>query len=739
MQPNIIYTMMKECVVKKQSEFRKYEDAEYSKQYDLFRLCHFKLDTIPSHTYTIDELTSFGIDEELAISYINNKYLMETELDENTKTMLLSFKRNKVLNSYIEKNEYVRILAGMPPLSIPTLSIKLNEFISSLDISQVRLDMNIWELTDIEIQRVYKLKGSLDFIYEKYPYEFIKYLHRKSSIIEIRDANEYALIRCGHYDVPSEYEELYEEMYNKGKLYFLYVLKNEFYQAQFPNYEILCILYLIFSAGTQTAIKASYEIIDFSDKEFITAYLNSNGIDYIDLPQTLMGKFIEKLSTLIALKGSKQCLLDIKDIFDVNTIYRYVLKKNIKIDNYDISTPNSEKYDISFVRVPLGETNIRKVFENEEYISYADMVEDDPLWGVGDDNLYDKLIETEFNYLETKYISIENMMEITKNTYQYTSLFRYILNNPDISSGYTFTYKRGEWFNMDVFQGFLYISLLIIKMRGYEDVLPDTIDGISYVMGWNEIEPSKLIWRFKILFTKEEFRNTPFYLKSISDVKDVYSFMDVFMGWQHAMSTIDKVLANTSDYEEYSFIKSLKSSIEVAKTLPAVYTVDGNKFTTYEGYLRYMNPPIGTVLDNLSTDNNRAAYQDEIVYIIDLINKVLNSTNDTKISPSLSTLDDIRDEYGGNINKLLKEVLKYFISMSVTIKDFSLVFKIDNTTDRFAVLEKFRSHGNIKRAEVMNVFGDTLHSHNNRKMYDSFENDGGIFCVTNRFGIEKIV
>lgn len=739
MRVDQIYTMMKECVVKKQSDFDKYETIDMTKEYELYKLCYYAMDTIVSHKYTTDELTSFGIPIDDANKYINNKYLMETSLDNNTINMILSYKRNKILTTYVEKNEYVRKLAGLPPLDI-TVDIKLNEFLSSLDISQIRLDVPIQNLNALEIERVYKLNNTMDLIYEKYPYEFIKYLHRKSDIITIRDTQEYGLIRCGHYLVDSEYEEMFEEIYSKNLNYFKYVLRNTFYESQFVNYDILCILYLIFSTGSQTAIRASHEIISFDDKEFITAYLNSNGIDYIELPQSLMSKFIEQLSLLISLKGSKQCLLNIKDIFDVNSIYRYVLKKNVKLTEYDENTPNSNKYDISFVRVPLEEKNIRKVFENEEYISYTDMVADDPLWGVGDDNLYNQLIETEFNYLETKYISIENMMEITKNTYQYTSLYRYILNNPQLTYDYKFTYKRGNWFEMDVFDAFLYLSLLIIKSRGYQDILPDTIGNISYVMGLSAIDTSHLLWKFTKMFKSEEFRNTPYYMKSMSEVKDVYSFMDVFVNNKKALDIMDKILETTTDYEEYSFIKTIKDSMVISKTLPEIYNDgNGNTFTTYEGYLKFKNSELGKVIDALSIEDNITSYQNEVVYIIDLVNSVLNKESDLSVESNLTILDNIRDEYGGNVNRLLKEVLKYFISIAITIKDFSLVFKIDNESDRFAILEKYKSTGISHRVDKVEVNSDVIYTHESRILSTEFSSDGGVFCVSNRFGIERII
>ena len=53
--------MMNECIVKKESDFKKYETAEYAKAYDIYKLCFYKFDNIKSHTYTVDDFLKFNI------------------------------------------------------------------------------------------------------------------------------------------------------------------------------------------------------------------------------------------------------------------------------------------------------------------------------------------------------------------------------------------------------------------------------------------------------------------------------------------------------------------------------------------------------------------------------------------------------------------------------------------------------------------------------------------------------
>lgn len=735
---NPIITMMKECVVKRISQFNLYETADMSKRYDIYRLCYYKLDLIKSHTYEINDFLNFNISLDDAKRYINNKNLIEAEQSSEVCNNLLVYMRNKVINNYVEENTYVRMLMGLPSLD-NNPNITLNKYTNSIELPNINLDINIETLSAVEIKKIYDL-GILQTVIDANPtHTYLTYLHRKNSIIKIRDTEAYGLVSCKHYTTTTEYESLFDEIYAKNLIYFKYVLINSFYESRYSNYEIMAILYLIFSTGTQTALKAAIEITDFNDKDMITAFLNSNGVDYIDLPATMMSKFIEKLTYLNSIKGSKQCLIDLKSIFDVNSIYRYILKKNIKADVFDEETPDADKYEIAFIRVPLEEKNLRPYFESEEYIAFDDVVTDDPYWGTSSSNQYDKLLAEDFSYLETKYISIENMMEISKNTYMYSTLYSYILRHPELSDHYQMIHKRGDWFEFSVFDAFIYLTLLIIKMKGYNDIIPDTIDGVSYVMGLDPIkDKTSLDWLFRKTYSGENrFITTK--MKELSSVEDIYEFMDVFVSTKDGVTLLNNIISNTNNYEEYTVAKKVLDSVLIVKTLKETYkSADGTTYyNKYEDYLKDNNIDLYNNIQELVTANLTTNYQDEIVYVIDLIDKRLNEKEDSKISASLGILDDIRDEFGGDINNLLKEVLKYFISMSVMIKDFSLVFKLDDKTERIALLEQYKSKTTSKVSESTYQLDDIVSNHK-RGIYDSIEVKEGIFCFSKQNGVIKI-
>ena len=735
---NPIITMMKECVVKRISQFNLYETADMSKKYDIYRLCYYKLDLIKSHTYVIDDFLIFGILIDDAKRYIDNKNLIELELSSEMCDNILVYMRNKVLSNYVEENTYVRMLMGLPSLD-NNPNIKLSDYTNSVETPNINLDINIELLSSVEIKKIYDL-GLLQKVIDANPtHTFLTYLYRKNTVIKIRDTEAYGLISCKHYTTTTEYESLFDEVYAKNLIYFKYVLINSFYESRYTNYEIMSMLYLVFSTGTQTAIKASIEITDFDDKGMIVAFLNSNGIDYIDLPATMMAKFIEKLTYLNSIKGTKQCLIDLKSIFDVNSIYRYILKKNVKVDIFDEETPNADKYEIAFVRVPLEEKNLRPYFESEEYIAFDDVVTDDPYWGTSSGNQYEKLLAEDFSYLESKYISIENMMEISKNTYMYSSLYGYILRHPELSDHYQMIHKRGDWFEFSVFDAFIYLTLLIIKMKGYNDIIPDTIDSVSYVMGLDPIKDKvELEWLFKKTYSGEN-RFIITKMRELSTVDDIYEFMDIFVSTKDGVALLNDIISTTSNFEEYTVAKKVLDSVLIVKTIKDTYkSNDGSKyFTTYEEYIKENNINLYNNIQDLVESNIITDYQDEIVYIIDLIGKKLNDRDDSKISSALGILDDIRDEFGGDINNLLKEVLKYFISMSVMIKDFSLVFKLDDKSERIAILEQYKSKTKSKVAETIHQFDDIVSNHR-RDINDIIEVHEGVFCFSEQNGVIKI-
>lgn len=678
MNINPYIELFSRAVIKRDKAFYGFETAEMTKAYQLYRSCILDIAAPSAYRYTESDFTDLGLSEDIAAECLTNIFEIQSIIkDTAILTKLLENKRKEVINSYVEKNNYVRMLAGYPRYE-DTTSYTVGEVIKT-PINGVRMDVQISSLNVYEI-KILKNKGSLKTIQEYYLKDFLYYIDRRASFFSIRESENYSLLYNEVTTVNKDIAIVFAENYEKAKMFHLRVLENVIYYDYITNYDVLVMQYILLHAITMTIIDTKYDnyAIDFEDKEFITAILESNGLSYLELPAVYMEPLIYNIKQLNMKKGTRQVMIDIQKIFDLSNVYRYILFRKPTGIPFDENTSIKDRYDLYFVQVPIHEKNVIPYLEDDGcHIKYSDMVMDDEYWGEYGDNLYDEVIAQEFNYYETKFISIERMFEITRNTFDFTMLTRTIMNNKQLTNNYTLTHKRGVWFHFNLFEGFIYLTILTIKIKGFNDIIPDTIDSVSYVMGLDPnkdfTEHKKTIVRY---FSKPEYEELLSRFLKIENIDDIYEFMNVLVTNRQAVYALQQAMIECEDHKEYDFLNKIHDSITIVKTIKENYVdVNGNQVTSYEAYLKSNNDPLYQAFYALASETE---YREEFIYIISLMEKVMNPTEDYEVNSVLECMDVYKNEYGEAIDGELKKLLSFYKHLLTDIKDFSTLFKFDS-------------------------------------------------------------
>ena len=734
MKVDFIKTLIKESVIKRQKIFEMYEETSYIKEYDRYEACYFKLDTPLLHSFTEEDFADFTLTDinreltrdQMITLMMKNKMSIAVYLEPSDVDILLERKRKIVVDSYVEKNQYVRLLAGLPRTDDETLSIKLYDLgYIDKDIRNIRGDVNVWELTDYEIYLM-SMYGVLQTVIDTYPkQEFLRYLHRRVSFVDARRTEPYGLVWCQPYNFDGEMIEVFKSWYGKHRLYFYKVLRDHVYENALPNYDIMMSIYLIFAAAMSTMLDTSTTVYDstLDDPEIVKIIMESYGMEYMEIPKLNLRRLLDNMNHLISVKGSKQCMVDIKNIFEYNNVYRYVLQKKVKNTAPNDDTPyKPEDFELVFFKVPIGEKNIRPYLESADaQISYEKVIASDPTWGNNGNNLYSDLKQEEFNFVESKYISLENMFEISEASYKMTTLFRYILTNKNIVTKFEMQYKRGRWFRFNIFEGFMYTAFLIIKLRGYQDTIPDSVGDIAYVMGMatKNIDFSEYANLFKMVYGDKDTKNIPYQFRDVQSDADVYDFMEHFLSNKHALDELQDLMDRCTGYREYELAKTLYDAVTVCATMKELFVDgDGNQLNTYGDYIKFNNPALRDNFRYVEVEVN--GLKDELSYILDLINQKLNDKNDDSLSAELTPLNDIKMENIDSTVSYMKFILKYFQSMNTQLRDFSLVYTYDSLGQGFRILDDLRPREDLKLAEV-DILGDDMII--DQKMVDSSTNN----------------
>ena len=217
-------------------------------------------------------------------------------------------------------------------------------------------------------------------------------------------------------------EELFIKCYNEALTYWNNVTRTKSFKNE-DSYRQFTEVYLLFMAIQRYVtyrMKSQFDVDTFT-KFQCKNYFISNGVDYFDsLPLEYQRRLIKLLNDIQRDKGDDKAFDYIKDILQVNNlyIYKYVLTKT--------QPTKTSKGDLQFYKVPYDEE--LNTDTNEVY-TFESITEDDPYWRASKDEV---LYQT-FNTLDTKYISVEYIVDMIKNG-KALSYFMYLLNDEMISN-----------------------------------------------------------------------------------------------------------------------------------------------------------------------------------------------------------------------------------------------------------------------------------------------------------------
>lgn len=707
MNINPYIKLFSSAIVKRAAVIKNTDTIEIIKNYEKYRICRLNMETPSLFTYKKEDFINVGLSEDEANMLLLNNSLIQSYLNSDIYSdgvifnRLMIYMKNKLLNEYVEMNPYVRTLMGLPVYS-KYIEIE-NGTIEGYDLYSIFGDANIYgisdnkkklyNLTDLEIS-ILKKKDMWNTIINVYTNElWVFYLDRRQDIFKIREAEPYALLHVDMDTFP-DLALVFQENYNRVLNYFKNVTFNQFYQEYISNYDASMIVYLLMSALCMTTIDVANENfkLDFSDKDLITAILNSAGLPYIELPQMYLEPFIYNLERMNREKGSKQNIIDIQSIFNLNSIYRYLIYKKPVMDIRDENLTNEEKYDLYFVKVPIDTEDVEPYLANSiNHIRYIDMVLDDPYWGSSTDKLYDEIMAQEFNYYETKYISIENMFEFTKNMYDFSTIFKYILNNKAITNQYKIDHARNNFFSFTLFEGFVFIPALILKLKKWNDVIPETRDDVKYVIGIDTNRDfEKYKYTIQMYLSKPEYTKIIDTFRPVENIDDVNEFIDIFCTNKEALRILQQALCDVVEYDSYKILKEIHDLITIVDAVKDIYKdKDGNQITSYVEYLKIWNPDMYNLWLSLETTTE---LQEELSYIIGLMNDYMNKENDTRVGGELGILNTIGGEYGVSTFQQLKTILKYYKYLTIELKDYSMVFKVDNMLHKNRTFTELHEH-----------------------------------------------
>ena len=234
------------------------------------------------------------------------------------------------------------------------------------------------------------------------------------------------------------------EVYDKCRMFMKYRYYTEAFRNQYEFYEGFVGMAIMFMALQRMQSKYLEADItrDFYDLESIEVVYNAYSVPFYDeIPITYHNLIIKAINRLISEKGTNKCFRDIFAIFGYSTLnmYQYYILKTQKragngnlifaLDEYGNLDPK-KMYDVQIVKADIGENPYTYILDSLNYMDYYGVTDPDTYW-INDDDLLNKLYNSEYNFLETKYIGVEMAFSLTRFTIETEYLMRMLLDNKD--------------------------------------------------------------------------------------------------------------------------------------------------------------------------------------------------------------------------------------------------------------------------------------------------------------------
>lgn len=596
--------------------------------------------------------------------------------------LVMKYEREKVLSEYNEQNNYYRLLNGLPDKDDTDCIYVPEEYCIKYDID------NTTPLHKISrtLLSVLEIEGVLLDLYNKYKKEYIKYLgDRNIDIVTARLADNFSLLYFPKNGIDIFYRD-FIITYDQCREYFLTVIYNRHLSTMHDRYDDF-IGFTILTMTVQRLITTIFKVIvdrDFYDVDTIRLFLESYNVPFIkSFPMTQLKLLSHNLNKLIANKSNNVVLFDIINIlgYDNFEIMKCYLFKQHKLDDdtgnpifkYKIETDENgvdhivedkaEMYDLFFKSINVLEEDVQSALESavdtEEYDRF---IVGDTTW-INDDELKKKIFETDFNYVDTKYMTVNIMYKMHKMLFEIVYVFKTIVDNKSQTSKIFLELPKITRQPISMFDCILTLVVLNCERQGMESSIIKDPSKILSVMGFNfDLDLEKI--KQDILSNSKLDDDLCKYLTKIqfttpNDVNNMYENI------KNLEELIVIRMNETTDIHTYQLYDDLYKTLLTSKIHNELFVLPNGKVAdTYLEYLEYKNPTVATYISKLKEEN--------IGECMDYITvKIMDVLTSTQYLHYMNSLDSYMAE---GILKLLR----FFKSYTIDIGDLDIIYLMDS-------------------------------------------------------------
>ena len=683
------------------------------------------------HFFTYRDYNVNELDKAEIYDYHIREEVLQGKLDNvpsDKREILLKLRRQRTIDNYEEQNEYYRMLNGYPPLDTKPKDI---HYITTEIANAYNLDKSIpiHRMQDYynaikkgEGDRVINLIDGLGIISrlkENFPEEtYLNYIgSNRIDLIKARRAKNFEILALNKANVRYSVYDAFVEMYGKCREYFVNTIFNPSFRPFFEYYDnfiAMCIMVMT----TQQLImeQIPFEVRrNFFDVYGVQMLYSAYNIPYdLDIDEETQNNIVRNLNLIIQHKATDKVIYDIGTILGFNNllVYKFYLAKEHRYDVYGVPifkykeqfnndtgememVPDYEAmYDIYFQKEELRNNDFIQTFNsNINRVDYEEVTMGDPFWWE-DQNLFHRKWDVDYNFVETKYLSLGLSYSMTDIIFENILLLNLLIDQSSALSDVKLSVpKILDGVEVPIFDLVILLICLVARkhhLTGEIISIPtqviDVLDYLQNVNGGEEFLVDTFAFDFDYLLSEEG-------IKAVNELKELLGEEDAKLFSQYIsilsidsnatpeekIDTLNKMYSNIknlheffelkmtacADKELYYALKHMYQAVFYSKEMKSLFTITGKTTgfqrtaKNYFEFLYYYNPKLYSAIFKFDEQEAYNQYLESIdpeyISYEDFMAAVEKGEIDCKY-------DNLQvDEMSGNA-KISEDTLYYYIN-----------------------------------------------------------------------------
>lgn len=594
---------------------------------------------------------------------------------------VLARQRKKIIENYVEQNNYYRMLNGLPDVD-DTDYIYVSEEVSER-YPYIPSDVPIHELETSFITFLDTF-GYIDELMKEYPDK--KYLGflgtKKIDLVTSRTAKNFALLRF-----PTSLDNSM-----KDKLLLIYEQCREYYHAciyipeyrttitYYDNFIGLCIMVMTIQ---QLICRMGKVIIDrdFFDSYSVKLLFETYGVPFhIHMDSDTRKLLIQNLNLLVQNKGTNKVVYDIGHIlgFDRIQVYTYFLMKTRLFDEngnpivaYKEDPETHEQvldyekmFEVYFERSELQNDDLyNSLHDTTNYHDYEEIVEKDSFW-IEDAALMRELYESEYNYMETKYLGVSIAYKLTRILFENVYLLKMIFDKKMELPQVQIDISKISSMDVSIFDAIVILCALICKQNKLKGEILFDPTKIMHVIGFN-FEDADAI--------KQDILDNPYLDDSLAEFLDnlaTYNVEGINRVFNTMMDLYDELvehMSTTDSIEAYQAYKKLFNTLYYSKENRWAFNIGTEEEPVYpETYIDYLGHELPSIATFILSIQEEDLYQ----YINHVCDRLM------QIIPDLKYFGFYSDS-SYSVEMMLVELIRFFKSYTTELLNMDVIYVLD--------------------------------------------------------------